>query len=328
MLPTPIPRLVVHGVAAPELDLSTGSASDDDGAGDDDADADGLDEDALASENKRQLLMHLLPDLARTADELVTRLRHEASGSRLAAAMTDQKRRHFLLSRQIYQVSESPFVDWPWPADTEEPTSVSRTLARVNLASALDTIRSLRINYPGHALSFFKELDASFPSIFTPPGLRPHSLTSAMALAIRTSYLVLLLANQTGRTTPKQTIASVFCKATKSTDYAAILAHGPFRALGGEDADMDAEMCSQRATDLFKLVGRGKKALNLNALTREFPISESLGRLEKWALEQYDSLGATDAQSGPEHDGLHDDQESLAWQADEQIERADGADVG
>ncbi|POR37568.1 Uncharacterized protein TPAR_02209 [Tolypocladium paradoxum] len=272
----------------------------------------------------RQVIIAGLPDLARAADELMTRLSNGDNGDKTSRAILNVKRSAFIHHREscLQPGARSPFVGWAGLEDGGRPTDIEKAaanvFARANLVSALDYIQNARARGGVEMLNLLEALNSAIPTLFTPPGrCRPPP---ELAVKLRACYAIESLAISNSNTSlPKsntsrpQIIASVFCESTDNADFASIIVNGPFRSLGDPQEEEDSDLCSATAYALF--VG-GRKESGLGHLRARFPLDKLLEELEAWIWDEYPNLqksGKT-SQQGPEvyHDAEKDFEESTS----------------
>ncbi|XP_044721670.1 uncharacterized protein HRG_04585 [Hirsutella rhossiliensis] len=297
-----------------------------------DSAAGGLDSNAEEGEKERQQIMtQLRPDLERAIAELMECLDNRDSGNKILRAVFITKRDAFMYLRKYYQEAKttSVLIDWTKPGALHNLVQADEkaviVLARANQVATLDYIRRIQTDSHLDKQAFLQTLDTSFPTLFRTPNL--HKQYPWMMVKIRTCYLIETLANHQSKATVQDSMANIFCETTDNLDYASLCETGPYRSLGGEDEE-DHKICRDTITRILTCIANAKKNLVLEALRREFQLSELLEELKGWMAEMHSALDREiEEEYSPDGQEKSDGSESSPDDELEETVRPDEADI-
>ena len=269
-----------------------------------------------------------LPDLEKAADELIELLKNPNVEDDTFRPYLHLKHKALHTIREIFEEpGTAPFIDWasivPMYEDPHDAEPAAAILVQANIAAAFNAVRAIQFGLETDLYSLFDNFNALFPDFFAVPG-KVHK-SPELVLDIRTWYFIELVTAQTGKFDIKKIAADAFCPpiddSDEEPDYAHLFVHGPFNKLWDEDQEeAEAELCSQRITEIMAAGHNDRKSHGLNKLREKFPLGTVLDDIVAWLLEAYETLKTEYS----EQDGLLPIAPPTAEEDDEEI--IDGED--
>ena len=254
-------------------------------------------EPGIMSEDDKQFFLMCLPDLQKTTDELMEKLRSEPQ-SAVQQRILEFKKRAFSNAREQYILNASTpntsiFIDTAsFEGLDAEADGLMTALARANLVSTLDATRQ-----DGDLLPVLEHLDNTFLDVFSPLGI--GALNLDLALELRTQCFVTAFAQNDSKDWFENgewvlLLATMFCKGVEGVseviEAEPFLADGPFRELCGYVDDTVVELVVTRVERIKQLLlecedeAEGRKRLG-----EEYLLDRFLESLESWAVEEFET---------------------------------------
>ncbi|KAI9904076.1 hypothetical protein N3K66_000605 [Trichothecium roseum] len=254
-------------------------------------------EPGVLSDDDKQFFLMCLPDLQKTTDELMEKLRSEPQ-SAVQQRVLEFKKRAFSNAREQYILNTSTpntsiFIDTTsFEGLDAEADGLMTALARANLVSTLDATRQ-----DGDLLPVLEHLDNTFLDIFSPLGIGALNLDLALELRTQCFVTAFVQNDSQGWFENREWVlllATLFCNGVEGVndviEAEPFLEDGPFRELCGYVDDTAAELVVPRIEQIKQLLLECEdEAQGRKRLSEKYLLDRFLESLESWAVEEFET---------------------------------------